>query len=92
MVDSSATLHMMSKSDLLHEEKETNRKSKESCTILTANGTITAKEETTVYVNDLDMLITIQVNDNSALVHSLGKNTAKTFGHSYKWREHNNPH
>ena len=38
-------MHMMSKSDLTHEEKETIRKSKESWTIVTASGTITTTEE-----------------------------------------------
>ena len=41
-------MHMMSKSDVTHKRKETIRKSKESCTIITASGSITATEEATV--------------------------------------------
>ena len=53
-------MHMLSKSDLVHEEKESIRKSKESCTDLTASEMITTTEEATVYVQDLDTVITVQ--------------------------------
>ena len=59
-VDSGASMHMLSKSDFIQEEKESIRKSKESCTFLTANEMITTTEEATVYVKDLDTLITVQ--------------------------------
>ena len=51
-------MHLMSKSDFIHEEE---RKSKESCTIVTANGSITTTEKrpsaSKIY---LDMLIAVQ--------------------------------
>ena len=40
-LDSSASMHVMSLSDLIHEEKQTIWKSKESCMIVEANGSIT---------------------------------------------------
>ena len=49
-------MHVMSNSDLIHEEKETTRKSKESFKIIGAYGSITTTEEVTVFVSDLDML------------------------------------
>ena len=51
---------MMSKNDLIHEKNETVLKSRESCTIMLANESITTTEEATVYVKDLNMLITFQ--------------------------------
>ena len=50
---------MMSKSDLIHEEIEIIRKSEESCTIITANGSITATVGLAVYVRDLDVFIAV---------------------------------
>ena len=70
-VDSGASVHMMSKSDLAQRQKETIRKSKESCTVLTAKGTITATEEATLYFKDLDMFITVQLLEDSPAVLSL---------------------
>ena len=66
-------MRMMSKSDLFHEAKETIRLSKESCTIIAANGTNTTTDEATVYVKDLDMLITVHVLEDSPAVFSQGQ-------------------
>ena len=60
IVDSESSMHMMSKSDFIHEVKETTRKSIDSCTITTANGSIAKLVESRVYVRDLDMLTTVQ--------------------------------
>ena len=48
MFDSGACMHMMSKNDLIHEEKEVLQKSKESYTNITANGSIATTEEASV--------------------------------------------
>ena len=50
---------VISRTGISHEETETLRKSKESCTTITANGTVTRTEEAIVYVKDVDMLITV---------------------------------
>ena len=55
----------MSRSDLIHEETETLRKSKESCTIIAANGTITTTEETILHVTHWEMLLTVQLLQDS---------------------------
>ena len=74
-------MQRMMKRDLFHEEEEeeTSRKSKASCTITEANGTITTTEEATVYVRDLDIMITVQLLEDSPAVLSLG-NYAKNIG------------
>ena len=82
---------MMSKNDLIHEEKEAIRKSKESCTITTANGTIMTTEEATVYVEDLDMLLTDQGLEDSPAVLSRRK-SCEGLGYAYEWKENNHQH
>ena len=65
--------------------KGKNRKSKGCCTIITANGTITTTEEATVYVKDLDMLITVQLLVDSPAVPSLRK-LCQEQRYSFKWK------
>ena len=71
-------MHMMSRSDFIHEEQETARKSKEICTNISAKGSITTTEQATVNVRDSDMLITVQLLKDSPAVLSQGKIDAKT--------------
>ena len=52
-MDSEAPLHMMSKGDLIWEEQDTIRKSKDPSVTMTANGTIHTIEEATVYCSCL---------------------------------------
>ena len=54
IVDSGASLHMMSKNELTSSEKDTIRKSKEPTVIMTANGRAEPMEE--LYADDLDVL------------------------------------
>ena len=54
-------------------KKKTILKSKESCTMITANGTFTSTEEAIVYVKDVDMLI-------------VGK-LCEEHGYSNEWKE-----
>ena len=72
-VDPGASVEMVSKHGLIHEEKRTVRKLKESCTMFTASGSITATEEATVYVRDLDMFMTVKLLEASPAVLSLGQ-------------------
>ena len=73
-VDSGASMHLINKSNHIPRAQETIPKSKESCTNITRNGTITATEEATVYVKDLDM---VQFLEHSPAVLSLGEVCAK---------------
>ena len=54
VVDSAASLHMVSKRDLNSAELETMRTSRSPTTLMTANGEVQTREETTVYVKELD--------------------------------------
>ena len=91
MVDSGASVHMMSNSDLIREGKTANRKSKESCSIITANGSITATEEAIVHVRDLDMCITVHQLDDAPAVLSRG-NTCEECGILLNGRGINHAH
>ena len=64
-IDTCASMHLMRSGDLVHEESETIRKSKESCTLLPASGSITSTEEASVNVRDLDMFIVVQLLEDS---------------------------
>ena len=66
--DSSATVQKMSKRDLPAAEERTIRKPKGSGTTIWENGSNIATEETTVYVEVLDMFITVQFWEDSPTV------------------------
>ena len=72
-MDSGASLHMMSKSDMTPEEQETIQKSKDQLVFMNANGTAHTTEEATVCVCDLDMCVQVQLLKESPGVLSLGK-------------------
>ena len=60
MVDSGASLHVMSKSDLTPEEQEAILKSKDPSVIMSAHGNSHTTEEATVSAFDLDMFVQVQ--------------------------------
>ena len=55
VVDSGASMHMISKKDLNYAEMDTLTKSCSPTTVTTANGEVKTHEEATVYVNELDI-------------------------------------
>ena len=57
VVDSGASMHMVSKRDLNSAEFQTMRISKNPTTVMTANGEVQTKEEATVYVKELDLFV-----------------------------------
>ena len=65
VVDSGASLHMVSKRDLNSAELETMRISKNPTTVMT--------EEATVYVKDLDLIVTVMLLEETPAVLSPGK-------------------
>ena len=73
VVDSGASMHMISKQDLNSAEMDTLTKSCSPTTVITANGEVQTHEEATVYVKELDMFLTMKVLDNTPAVLSLGK-------------------
>ena len=72
VVDSGASMHMISKEDLSDAEMDTLTKSCSPTIVITANGEVQTHEEA-VYVKELDMFLTMKVLENTPAVLSLGK-------------------
>ena len=83
VVDSGASMHMISKNDLSDAEMETLTKSCSPTIVVTANGEVQTHEEATVYVKELDIFLTMKVLDNTPAVLSLGKLCYEN-GYSYE--------
>ena len=60
VVDSGASMHMISKKDLNSAEFETVTTSRSPMTVITANGEVQTTEETGVYVRELDTFLTMK--------------------------------
>ena len=65
IVESGASLHMMSKNELPLGEKDTIRRSKEPTVITTSTGKAESTEEATVCDNDLDAVVTMMLTEDS---------------------------
>ena len=59
VVDSGMSKRMVSKKDLNSAELETMRTSRSSTTVMTANGKMQTRKETTVYVKQLDLFVQV---------------------------------
>ena len=70
---------------------DTLTKSCSPTTVITANGEVQTHEETTVYVKELDIFLTMKVLDNLPAVLSLGK-LCDANGYSYEWINGQKPH
>ena len=84
VVDSGASMHMISKKDLSDAEMDTLTKSCSPTIVITANGEVQTHEEATVYVKELDTFLTMKVLENTPAVLSLGKLCDEN-GYSYEW-------
>ena len=73
VVDSGASMHMISKKDLNSAEMDTLTESCSPTIVITANGEVQTHEEATVYVKELDIFLTMKVLENTPAVLSLGK-------------------
>ena len=73
VVDSGASMHMVSKKDLNSAEMDTLTKSYSVTIVITANGEVQTHEEATAYVKELDIFLTMKVLENTPAVLSLGK-------------------
>ena len=83
VVDSGASMHMVSKKDLNSAELETMRTSRSPTTVMTANGEVRTCEEATVYVKQLDLLVTVMLLEETPAVLSLGK-LCEDHGYTYQ--------
>ena len=84
VVDSGASMHMISKKDLSNAEMDTLTKSCSLTVVITANGEVQTHEEATVHVKELDIFLTLKVLDNTPAVLSFGKFFDEN-GHSCEW-------
>ena len=84
VVDSGALMHLLSKKDLSSDELDTLRRSRNSATVVTANGEVQANEEAQVYVHDLGLFVTVQLLEETLAVLSLGK-LCEDHGYSCEW-------
>ena len=91
VVDSGASMHMISKKDLSNAEMDTLTKSCSPTIVITANGEVQTHEEATVYVKELDIFLTLKVLENTPAVLSLGKLCDEN-GYSYEWLNGQKPH
>ena len=91
VVDSGASMHMISKKDLSKAEMDTLTKSCSPAIVITANGEVQTHEEAIVYVKELDLFLTMKVLENTPAVLSLGKLCDEN-GYSYEWINGQKPH
>ena len=84
VVDSGASMHMISEKDLSDAEMDTLTKSCSPTIVITAIGEVQTHEEATVYVKELDIFLTVKVLENTSAVLSLGKLCDEN-GYSYGW-------
>ena len=91
VVDSGASMHMISKKDLSDTEMDTLTKSCSPTTVITANGEVQTHEEATVHVKELDIFLIMKVLEDTPAVLSLGKLCDEN-GYSYEWITGRKPH
>ena len=84
-------MHMISKKDLSKAEMDTLTKSCSLTIVITASGEVQTHEEEIVYVEELDMFLTMKVLENTPAVLSLGKLCDEN-GYSYEWINGEKPH
>ena len=85
VVDSGASMHMISKKDLSDAEMDTLTKSCSPTIVITAQWReVQTHEEATEYVKKLDMFLTRKVLEDTPAVLSLGK-LCNEHGYSYEW-------
>ena len=91
VVDSGASMHMVSKKDLNSAELETMRTSRSPTTVMTANGEVQTREEATVCVKQLDLFVKVMLLEETPAVLSLGK-LCEDHGYTYHWISGQKPH
>ena len=91
VVDSGASMHMISIKDLSDAEMDTLTKSCSPTIVITANGEVQTHEEAVVYVKELGTFLTMKVLENTPAVLSLGKLCDEN-GNSYEWINGQIPH
>ena len=91
VVDSGASMHMVSKRDLNSAELETVRTSRSPTTVTTANGEVQTKEEATENVKALVLFVTVMFLEETPVVLCLGK-LCEDHGCTNHWTSGQKPH
>ena len=91
VVDSGASMHVISQNDLNSAELETLTTPRSPTTVITANGEVQTHEEATVYVKELEKFLTMKDLEDTPAVLSLGKFCDEN-GYSYEWITCQKPH
>ena len=91
VVDSGASMHMISKKNLSDAEMDTLTKLCSPTIVMTANGEVQTHEEAIVYVKELGIFLTMKVIENTPAVLSLGKLCDEN-GYFYEWYTGQKPH
>ena len=86
VADSGASMQMVNSAEL-----ETMRTSRSPTTVMTANGEVQTREEATVYVEELDLFVTVMLLEETPAVLSLGK-LCEDHGYTYHWTSGQKPH
>ena len=89
VVDSEASMHMLSKKDSSTDELDTLRRSRNPTTVVTANGEVETNEDAQVYVHDPSLFVRVQLLDETPAVLPLGKFCSE-HGYSYEWKKRRN--
>ena len=84
VVDSGASMHMMSKKDLSSDELDTLRRSRNPTVVLTARSEVHTNEEAQEHVHDLNRFVAVQILEETLAVLLLGK-LCEDHGCSYEW-------
>ena len=91
VVDSGASMHMISKKDLNSGDMDALTKLCCPTIVITATGEVQTHEEATVYVKELDIFLTMNSLEKTPGVLSLGK-LCDEHGYSYEWINGQKPH
>ena len=91
MVDSGASMHMVSEKDHNSAELETVRTSRSPTTVMAANGEVRTNKEATGNVKQLDLFVKVMLLQETPAVLSLGK-LCDEHGYTYRWTSGQNPH
>ena len=91
LVDSGASMHIVSKKDLNSVELENMKTSRSPTTVMTANGEVQTREEATVYVKPLDLFVKVMLLEGIPAVLSLGK-LCEDHGYTHHWISGQKPH
>ena len=91
VVDSGASMHMVSKKDLNSAELETMRTSKSPTTVMTANDEVRTTEGAPVCVKQLDLFVKVMLLEETPAVLSLGT-LCEDYQSTYHWTSGQKPH